>query len=449
MHTRFTSCILVTLFVERGDSFSFPQTATTTPTSLNALTDGGNDSSMIQQSKQTSRRRQLFSQATAAVTALATLPILPALAASSSEEKVEFSASWSAVDGLNQMDDANRDNKIVGFDLNAYKAMRDDKTRTPLFEQAIQERLGSNPENQVVLDMGTGPFCLFAVIAAQLGAGKVYAIEANQYAAASARDTVERMGYGDIITVVEGYSTKIQLPENVDFCIAEIIGSVASEEGAIGTIADARRFLKEPSNANNWIPQRIQTYAAPASYTLHSLFGPPEFDWAKLKGEPVRFNCRDKGLELLADPQVLEDISFHKLTSSSSALQEEASLKYIVDKERVEQNVKPLFDEFRQQSKPKESEQLAFETSHSFSGIAMWPRLFLNDHLIVNSREYPTGNHQKSHWQTVLPVMPGRPIGNLKGGETISIDYRFELPMDVTKPPRYNIQGVLDYSTTS
>lgn len=435
-----------------SSSLSFPHTtkplALPTPDTFleqtRLLSDESNSNGKV------SRRHLLKNAAVAATVLVSSSGIVgPAIAAEEQEAKriVSFGASWSAVDGLNEMNDPNQNNKMVGFDMNSYKAMRDDQSRTPFFEQAILERLGKNPESQVVLDLGTGPFCLFAVIAAQLGAGKVYALEANPEAAASARNTVEKMGLTDIIEVVEGYSTKVQLPEKVDFCIAEIVGSVASEEGACATIADAHRFLKDPKQDNNWIPCRIQTYASPASYTLHNLFGPPEFDWDKLNGEPVRFSCRDKGLELLSRPQLMEDIRFADLSSTASTNFEQSKLTFVVDKERLEENVKPLYDEFRQRSKPKESEQLAAQTAHSLSGIAMWPRLYLNDHSVIDSRQFETGNHQKSHWQTVLPVMSARPLGDLKGGETISINYKFELPADVTKPPAYSIQGTLDYAT--
>ena len=81
------------------------------------------------------------------------------------------------------------------------------------------------------------------------------------------------------------FSTEITLPDSqkVDIIVAEVVGSIASEEGAYATIFDAhRRLLKDPTNANNWIPNRIQTWAAPVSYTLHSLLTPPEFDWTKI-----------------------------------------------------------------------------------------------------------------------------------------------------------------------
>jgi hypothetical protein len=360
---------------------------------------------------------------------------------------VPISASWSAVDGLNS-----NDQNTVAFDAGAYRAMRDDPTRTPLFQKAIFDRLGSNPESQTVLDLGTGPYALFAIIAAELGAGKVYAIEANPAAAQSARYIIKRKGFEDVITVLEGFSSKIELPQKADFCIAEIVGSIASEEGAYASVRDAhQRFLKNPTLASSWIPNRMQTYAAPVSYSLHNLFGPPEFDWTKLNGEPVRFNCRDKGLELLADPVLVEDISFCDIMSKDQErlVKNKNELSFVVDSARMEKNELSFYDEFRKDNKSSKTDSLilARTTSRSISGIALWPRLVLDDITVIDSRHFGDGDHQRSHWQTVLPIMAARPVGGLEGGERVTVTANFELTTDVTKPCKYSLDGKVRFSS--
>lgn len=350
-----------------------------------------------------------------------------------------ISASWSAVDGLNSLDESK---KFVSFDKSAYQAMVNDKSRTPLFEEAIINRLKSaegGPGSQVVLDLGTGPFALFAVIAAKNGAGKVYAIEASKEAAASARDTVKKLGYEDKIEILEGFSTDITLPDGVkaDFAVAEIVGSVASEEGAYATIADAhKRLVKNPTDSRSWIPSRIQTYAAPASYSLHNLFLPPAFDWTKLNGEPVRFNCRDEGLQLLSDPVVVEDIDFASIGSTGV---QKKQLTFTVDADRVEDNIKKFNGEYTR-GRVQDAEALAVTTANSVSGIALWPRLLLSDDVQINSRHYPDGGHQRSHWQTVLPIMAETPVA-VKAGDRISVSFDFDVSSEVTRPPSYKING--------
>ena len=321
--------------------------------------------------------------------------------------------------------------------------MMNDPSRTPQFERAIIDRLNSLPDgpgNAVVLDLGTGPFALFAVMAAKNGAGTVFAIEANKEAAASARETVKKMGYADKITIMEGFSTDVSLPEGIkaDFAVAEIVGSVASEEGAYATILDARRFLKNPSDSASWIPNRIQTYAAPASYTLHNLFTPPAFDWSKLNGEPVRFNCRDEGLQLLSDPVLIEDINFADPTNGKWKRKD---VSFTIGEERVKKNEAAFREEFKRGRLPKEEvETLSVATSCSFSGIALWPRLILDSATEVNSRHYPEGGHQRSHWQTVLPIMNDTPV-KLGGGDEVRVSFEFDVSERVTEPARYRISG--------
>ena len=116
----------------------------------------------------TSTRRDVIEQIQKlSITPFVATTLLPYNAVGT-DSSISISASWNAVDGLNSLD-----SKFVSFNKSAYKAMMDDKSRTPLFEQAIINRLnsaeGGGPESQVVLDLGTGPFALFAVIAAKNG----------------------------------------------------------------------------------------------------------------------------------------------------------------------------------------------------------------------------------------------------------------------------------------
>jgi len=181
---------------------------------------------------------------------------------------------------------------------------------------------------------------------------------------------------------------------------------------------------------------------------LHNLLGPPAFDWTKLQGEPVRFNCRDLGLELLSDPVLIEDISFHELgpANNPQPRKEKQQLTFTVDPERLEDNEDAFLTEFKRDGTrtPRDAEALAYQTAHSFTGIACWPRLIVAPDLVVNSRKYRTGDRQRSHWQTVLPVMAGRPIGGLKGNEKVRVNMDFTLPNDVTVPPSYKIDGFVD-----
>lgn len=374
-------------------------------------------------------------------------------------EGIPIEAKWSASDGLN----FESENKFVQFSTSSYLAMKNDQSRTPLFQKAIYNRLyydengkPQDPETQVVLDLGTGPYAIFAIIAAEAGAKKVYAIEADPQAAQLARQTIAKVGLNDIITIIEGYSSSITLPEKVDFVVAEIVGSIASEENAYATIRDAhKRFVKNPNSPNNWIPNRIQTYAAPASYTLHNIFTPPAYDWSKIRKEqPIRFNCRDEGLQLLSNPQLVEDFFFYNPDSSpSSSSGQNKKLEFITDSNRIQENEKAFEKEYKDgRLPPNEISDISRDTSQSFSGIAFWPRLIIQDAamnfdqkqkepILVNSRQYPDGGHQRSHWQTVLPIMTDLPVFQLKGNDRIEVTWEVTDPSSVKESPKYSISG--------
>ena len=205
----------------------------------------------------------------------------------------------------------NASTATIGFTDESYASMRDDESRTPLFAQAIKARLSESPKGTlVVLDIGTGPHAVLALLAAQAGARKVYAVEVNIEMAARARETIKRAGWSHVIEVVEGFSTQIELSEKVDLVVSEIVGSVASEEGCYTTIRDAHaRLVRHPQSTRSWIPYATETWGCPCSYPMQYALGPPKYDWGRID-EPLRLSCLDTLLLPLATPQCIEDISF-------------------------------------------------------------------------------------------------------------------------------------------
>ena len=123
---------------------------------------------------------------------------------------------------------------------------------------------------------------------------------------------------------------------------------------------------------------------------------------------------RDQSLQLLADPLVVEDFKFSDPSLPSSGKQASlapGTLSWKVDRARMVINEKLFYDELKREgAKEAEAQSLSAAVSTSFSGIALWPRLILDEEgtLVVESRG-PKGEHQKSHWQTVLPLMAARP----------------------------------------
>jgi len=348
-----------------------------------------------------------------------------------------LTASWYANEGVSF---------LTSFSEESYGAMRDDTRRTPNFIKAIRQRCKGREGKLTVLDIGTGPFALFALVAARAGAKKIYAVEANPEAAARAKDFVakqEDIAPG-VVEVMEGFTTAIELPEKVDLVCAEIIGAVASEENLVGTIKDAQaRHMKDPYNPANFIPVSVQTLGAPVSYALHPVLAPPRYE--RLKGQPLRVNCRDKTVQLLSNPQIIEDIRFsEKGLPSPNRWQRKEPFSFLMDPARLEANEKEYLKGLDSEDmNPEERAALAKSTANSFSGMAFWPRLILDEagEIVVMSRG-PLGEHQKSHWQTLLALMTPTPVP-VKAGSTLQITERAELQSDILAAAKYELDGVI------
>lgn len=119
--------------------------------------------------------------------------------------------------------------------------MLGDRVRTSAFLAALEEVV---EPGDVVVDIGTGTGIL-AAGAARAGARRVYAIEATPIGH-HARAVFEANGLADRVTLVEGWSTRVTLPERADLVVAEILGSEALEERMLPVLLDARRRLLEP-----------------------------------------------------------------------------------------------------------------------------------------------------------------------------------------------------------
>ncbi|MCB1633379.1 MAG: 50S ribosomal protein L11 methyltransferase [Xanthomonadales bacterium] len=147
----------------------------------------------------------------------------------------------------------------VGMDFSGaplHSAMLNDHARTAGYIRAIEEVVCAG---DVVVDLGTGTGVL-AIAAARAGARRVYAVEGSAIAGVAERMFAAN-GLADRITLLRGWSTRIELPEPADVLVSEIIGNDPLGEGILEFTSDAvRRWLKPDARL---LPSRLRVMAVP------------------------------------------------------------------------------------------------------------------------------------------------------------------------------------------
>jgi type I protein arginine methyltransferase len=142
--------------------------------------------------------------------------------------------------------------------------MLNDQMRTSRFLAGISEVV--NP-GDVVVDIGTGTGIL-AMAAARAGAQHVYAIEASAIGEC-AQEIFEANGLSDRITLLKGWSTRLELPERADVLVSEIIGDEPLGENVLEITADARKRLLKP--AARLIPGKVRIVGLPVTIPYSEL----------------------------------------------------------------------------------------------------------------------------------------------------------------------------------
>jgi amino acid adenylation domain-containing protein len=155
------------------------------------------------------------------------------------------------------------------YDELLYHVMTADGVRTRAYRSAIERTV----RGKSVVDIGTGADLTLARICLDAGARRVYAIEMLDSAYERACRLARELGFEDRLTLIHGDSQKVELPEQVEVCVSELIGTIGSSEGVIEILNDARRFLR---SGGEMIPYRCITKIAAVSLP-DELLAQPEF----------------------------------------------------------------------------------------------------------------------------------------------------------------------------
>ncbi len=143
------------------------------------------------------------------------------------------------------------------YSIDAYGAMIRDQRRMAAFTDALRRTI---KPGSVVLDIGAATG-IFSFLACQFGAARVYAVEPDK-SIDVARACARGIPGTERITWIQGLSTAIDLPEQVDVVVADLHGVLPFFKGNLDSLSDARkRHLRK---GGRMIPARDALHAVPA-----------------------------------------------------------------------------------------------------------------------------------------------------------------------------------------
>ena len=290
------------------------------------------------------------------------------------------------------------------YDEVLYYAMSHDERRNQAYRIAINRSV----PGKIVVDIGTGADAILSRFCVEAGASKVYAIERQEDAYRRAKQLLESTGLKDRVTLLHGASARIDLPEQVDVCVSELIGTIGSSEGVVPILNDARRFLKPQGIM---IPQRCVTRIA-AIRLPEELASRP-----RLNSLPRHY--MGKVFEAFGYPfdlrLCLKNFPVQNVVSDSSVFEELKFNDYIAEGSSFEI-------------------QLTIRTHSKLHGLLLWLNLYpVHDELI----DTLSGDYS---WLPVfLPVLHGVEV---KEGDKIKAQC-YRRPGERDQEPDYEIRGVL------
>lgn len=141
------------------------------------------------------------------------------------------------------------------YSLSAYGEMIADRVRVEAYAEALRKTVR---KGSVVVEVGTGPG-VFAVLACQLGAGRIFAVEPAEIIQL-AREVAEANGCAGKIEFLEEPSQRVTLAVRADVIVSDLRGVLPFFQRHIPSIIDARRRFLAPGGI--LIPRKDTLWAA-------------------------------------------------------------------------------------------------------------------------------------------------------------------------------------------
>jgi type I protein arginine methyltransferase len=186
------------------------------------------------------------------------------------------------------------------YGLHGYGGMISDKARLDAHSRAVRQIV---KPGSVVVEIGTGPG-VFAILACQAGATKVFAIESSEVIQV-AREIAIANGCADRIEFFEDLSTNVTLPVRADAVFSDLRGVLPFFGHHIASIKDARnRFLK-PGGAFSPRKDTIWMALVEIPKIYQEIVDPWEKSGLGMDLSPARRRIVDSFLRVKATPDQL------------------------------------------------------------------------------------------------------------------------------------------------
>ncbi len=200
-----------------------------------------------------------------------------------------------------------------------------DARRNGAYAAALEQAVG---RHSVVLDLGAGTG-VHGLMAARLGAKRVYLVESEDIIFV-AQEIAGANGLGNVVRCLHGRIEELTLPEPVDVIVSVLTGNFLLTEDLLSSLFHARDTALRPGGV--LIPSAATMEAAPVSAaTLHEK---EIASWSVAQrgvdlGRARRYAANTifyrqdgtKDLALLAEPQPLHTVDFHRDDYSSVHLE--------------------------------------------------------------------------------------------------------------------------------
>jgi type I protein arginine methyltransferase len=228
------------------------------------------------------------------------------------------------------------------YEFTAYGRMIEDRMRVAAYGNALRQAIRPGV---TVLEIGTGPG-FFAILASQLGARRVFAIEPSDIIQV-ARENAAANQCGDRIEFIQDLSTKVMLQAKVDIIVSDLRGILPLFQLHIPSIIDARQRFLAPGGI--LIPQEDKIWAGviEAPKTYEEIVGPWEHSGLNMDLSPARRiaassfqKARFRPEQLLATPQLWATLDYAKVESPDCA----GEVAWIIERAGVGHGIALWFD---------------------------------------------------------------------------------------------------------